>query len=225
MNFAEKLISLRKGRSLSQEALADRIGVSRQSVTKWEASESIPELDKLILLSDLFAVRIDSLVRDDDECAIPCIPTPGESERQELIAFLCKAKKNTYAAAGAETTPSRPASHDLSFSEGAYYYHDTYLGGERFIGEEALWKNGQPVWAMNYSGRVLSDRFSGDFLKSALLRVPPEQPFRGPPHYSAGEYAYYAHIDGGFEWYSGHEDIFWSNEKTYECLFHGGLVR
>ena len=77
----------------------------------------------------------------------------------QLIDFLIRAKQATYAGKGAETDPSRPASHDLVYREGEYMYYDTYLGGDRFAGEEALWISGVPVWSMNYAGRVIGDNF------------------------------------------------------------------
>ena len=64
MNFAEKLQSLRKGMGMSQENLAEAIGVSRQAVSKWESGQSFPETDKLIALSELFHVSIDSILKD-----------------------------------------------------------------------------------------------------------------------------------------------------------------
>jgi len=46
---------------------------------------------------------------------------------------------------------------------------DTYLGGTKFAGVEAVWKNDVPVWAMNYAGRVVGEGFSSDFLKSVKM--------------------------------------------------------
>lgn len=62
MNFAEHLMSLRKQRGWSQEELGDRIGVTRQTVSKWEMGQSTPELEKLVELSRLFDMSIDRLV-------------------------------------------------------------------------------------------------------------------------------------------------------------------
>lgn len=64
MNFSEKLISLRRKAGLSQEQLAAQLDVTRQSVSKWESGSAVPELGKLIALSDLFGVTIDYLVKD-----------------------------------------------------------------------------------------------------------------------------------------------------------------
>lgn len=64
MIFADKIIMHRKKLGLSQEQLAQQLGVTRQSVSKWEAGTSIPEMSKLIILSELFQVSLDYLVKD-----------------------------------------------------------------------------------------------------------------------------------------------------------------
>ncbi|MDR0273450.1 MAG: DUF5680 domain-containing protein, partial [Clostridiales bacterium] len=101
---------------------------------------------------------------------------------------------------------------------------DTYLGSSKFAGEEALWKNDIPFWAMNYAGRVIGDGFSGDFLVEALSFVNDEYPFRGLPHYENGEYTYKCKISGDFDWFCGTEEIFLNGNKIYECNFHGGKI-
>ena len=64
MTFSEKLMDRRRKSGLSQEQLADRLGVTRQSVSKWESGTAMPELVKLISLSDIFGVSVDYLVKD-----------------------------------------------------------------------------------------------------------------------------------------------------------------
>ena len=64
MTFSEKLMDLRRKSGLSQEQLAARLGVTRQSVSKWESGTAMPELVKLISLSDIFGVSVDYLVKD-----------------------------------------------------------------------------------------------------------------------------------------------------------------
>ena len=64
MTFCEKLTDLRRRSGMSQEQLADRLGVTRQSVSKWESGTAMPELVKLISLSDIFGVSVDYLVKD-----------------------------------------------------------------------------------------------------------------------------------------------------------------
>nr|WP_288682745.1 helix-turn-helix transcriptional regulator [uncultured Anaerobutyricum sp.] len=66
MNFNEKLIKLRKERGLSQEELRAAVGVSRQTISKWELAQSYPDFQKLVLLSDYFKISLDTLVKDID---------------------------------------------------------------------------------------------------------------------------------------------------------------
>ena len=57
MILANKIIALRKKAGWSQEDLADQLGVSRQSVSKWEGAQSIPDMDKIVQMSRIFGVR------------------------------------------------------------------------------------------------------------------------------------------------------------------------
>lgn len=65
MIFADKLIELRKRHGMSQEELADRLNVTRQSVSKWEGAQSVPDLQKVVQLSRLFEVSTDVLLKDE----------------------------------------------------------------------------------------------------------------------------------------------------------------
>lgn len=65
MKFEEKLQKLRKENGMSQESLAEALGVSRQAVSKWESGQSYPEMDKMIALSELFHVTIDYMVKEE----------------------------------------------------------------------------------------------------------------------------------------------------------------
>lgn len=62
MEFNNKLYSLRKQKGLSQEELANRLNVSRQTISKWEVGDSTPDMEKLIAISDLFEISLDELV-------------------------------------------------------------------------------------------------------------------------------------------------------------------
>ena len=66
MNFNEKLIELRKAKGLSQDELGQRIGVSRQTISKWELAQSYPDFQRLVLLSDYFGMSLDTLMKDID---------------------------------------------------------------------------------------------------------------------------------------------------------------
>ena len=223
MVFSEKLQILRKNKGLTQEELAEKLGVSRQAVAKWESSLVYPDIYNLIQISNLMNVSVDYLVKDQD-CAVN-ISTEELTDIDELIEFRLKANVNTYAGFMNEVDATRPASHDFRYEDGDYIYHDTYVGGEEFAGEEAVWKKGVTVWAMNYIGRVLDDRFSGDFLKEALRAADKKMPYRGPEIYQSGEYTYRCKVTGDFTWFQGFEEIYMNDVKVYECVFHGGKIR
>lgn len=77
MTLSEKIAALRAERKLSQGDLAEKLDVSRQSVSKWETGQAVPELDKIIKLADLFGVTVDELVREDE--TLPPDPPPSGS--------------------------------------------------------------------------------------------------------------------------------------------------
>ena len=64
MSFGEKLQQLRKEKGLSQEDLAYQLNVSRQAVSKWESQNGYPEMEKMILISELFQVSLDYLLKE-----------------------------------------------------------------------------------------------------------------------------------------------------------------
>ena len=65
MSFGQKLQMLRQRAGMSQDALAERLGVSRQAVSRWERDETMPDSDKIVALADLFGVTTDYLLRQD----------------------------------------------------------------------------------------------------------------------------------------------------------------
>ena len=81
MSFADNLTTLRKYHNLSQEELADRIGVSRQTLSKYETGESLPDIEKCRLLAEIFGTGIDELVnydQTDPECHGLGVPPKGK---------------------------------------------------------------------------------------------------------------------------------------------------
>ena len=65
MNLGKNIQYLRKQKKITQEQLAEKLSVSRQTISKWEAGEIVPELNKLLVLSDLFSCKLDALVREN----------------------------------------------------------------------------------------------------------------------------------------------------------------
>ena len=80
MIFADKLIQLRKKSGWSQEELAEQMGVSRQSISKWEGAQSIPDLEKIIRLAKLFSVSTDYLLLDELGEPEQAPALPGEED-------------------------------------------------------------------------------------------------------------------------------------------------
>lgn len=224
MRLDEKLQLLRKRNGYSQEQLSDKVGIARQTISKWENGQAIPELNGLILLSELYGVTIDRIVKDDDECNV-LLCKNNDIDISKVISFLVCAKKGTYPAGTNKVKSTRIKSTDFSYEEKPYKYHDTYLGGEKFSGEEAIWLHDNPIWSMNYSGRMLGDNFNNSFLKEVLSEVSADFPYRGPRIFTKGDYHYHCKIDGEFVWFQGNEEIFYLNEKIYECYFHGGVIQ
>jgi len=66
MKLGEKIQQLRKASGISQEQLAEQLDVSRQSVSKWELNDAIPDVSKIVMISELFSVSIDELLKDSN---------------------------------------------------------------------------------------------------------------------------------------------------------------
>ena len=88
MEFNNKLYELRKQKGFSQEELASRLNVSRQTVSKWELGESSPDMEKLVAMSDLFGITLDELVLDK----APAQSDPAPASAKTGIAGEIKEK-------------------------------------------------------------------------------------------------------------------------------------
>ena len=78
MDFNNRLYQLRKQKGLSQEELANRLNVSRQTISKWEVGDSTPDMEKLVAICDLFDVSLDNLVMGKDDEPQPSAPAKSE---------------------------------------------------------------------------------------------------------------------------------------------------
>ncbi|MBQ5360091.1 MAG: helix-turn-helix transcriptional regulator, partial [Lachnospiraceae bacterium] len=81
MSFGENLQTIRKINHLSQEGLAELLGVSRQAVSKWELGEGYPEVDKLLILSKKLNVSLDSLLGEEKASAVSENTRPSDKIR------------------------------------------------------------------------------------------------------------------------------------------------
>ena len=92
-SLGNKLYELRKKNGLSQEAFADRLGVSRQAVSKWECGESLPDTDNLITISKLFGVSLDELVGNSTEKEYDVAVSSAKHTERDRESVNCRMKK------------------------------------------------------------------------------------------------------------------------------------
>lgn len=92
MTFAEKLIELRKSRGWSQEELGDKLGVTRQTVSKWELGSTTPEMEKIAAISELFGITTDELIKGTPPERVAVLTEDKIPEGAEVI-FVEKRRK------------------------------------------------------------------------------------------------------------------------------------
>ena len=98
MILADKIIDLRKKAGWSQEELAQQLGVSRQSVSKWEGAQSIPDIDKILQMSRIFGVSTDYLLKDE-------IELPAAADSTPALRRVSMEEASRYLALSRETAP------------------------------------------------------------------------------------------------------------------------
>lgn len=92
MILADKIIKLRRESGMSQEELAEKLNVSRQAVSKWECNETVPDIQKIIQLSELFSVTTDYLLKDNIE-SVDGNTIHSESDSTEDTTVIVKREK------------------------------------------------------------------------------------------------------------------------------------
>ncbi len=85
MEFSEKLVTLRKAKELTQEQLAEKLGISRQSVSKWESGQAVPELEKIVALSAVFDVTTDYLLKSSEIDDLSVKTEMLEKQQQQIL--------------------------------------------------------------------------------------------------------------------------------------------
>ena len=96
MILADKIIENRKKNGWSQEELADKLGVSRQSVSKWEGAQAVPDMKKIIQMSEVFGVSTDYLLRDDiEEPQLPEV-APVDNGLEETVREVSMEEANAF---------------------------------------------------------------------------------------------------------------------------------
>lgn len=149
---------------------------------------------------------------------------------QDLEKFIVESKAAAYVGGGSFLPPSRTNSHDVGFQRGKWRYLDSYFGGTDFIGQETVWLAEQPVWAMNYYGRILradliDANVAGQVIKQALAEMYLQGRFLGGFNWRRAAHSYEDHNTGDVNSFSGRERIIISQVEVYCLEYHGGLVK
>ncbi|MDD1779861.1 DUF5680 domain-containing protein [Enterovibrio sp. ZSDZ35] len=149
---------------------------------------------------------------------------------EELYAFIVKAKANSYVARAPKCLPSRQGAHDIQFQNGDFQYLDSYFGGTDFLGQEIVYFNSQPVWAMNYYGRIIEPSLfdvekAGIVVLDSLAKLYETGHFLGDSVNETPLGTYYDTNSGTVKSFTGYEWIKYDGKKVYELHYHGGLIK
>ncbi|MAU01323.1 MAG: hypothetical protein CL608_29635 [Anaerolineaceae bacterium] len=149
---------------------------------------------------------------------------------QKLNQFIVQAKAATYVGDGQNAEPSRKRAHDLAFQDGDFSYLDSYFGGTDFIGQEVVYEKDEPVWAMNYYGRILQPEKitavqAGQIIKQSLSKLYEEERFWGGFSHTVGAFSYTDTSQGDLPSFTGKEWITRNGMTVYELVYHGGMIK
>jgi Domain of unknown function (DUF5680) len=158
------------------------------------------------------------------------LTTESKFSLQQLNEFIVRAKAATYVGDGEKAESCRPGSHDLKFRGGSFSYLDSYFGGTDFIGQEVVYYEDEPVWAMNYYGRILepekiSAAEAGQIIKESLSLLYREGRFLGGFEHQTENGIYTDTSQGDLESFTGLEWITRENIRVYELRYHGGRIK
>ncbi|MER9327062.1 DUF5680 domain-containing protein [Mesorhizobium sp. M0152] len=147
-----------------------------------------------------------------------------------LKTFILEAKSATYVGGGSPSPACRNASHDIGYKRGSWHYLDSYFGGTDFLGQEVVWQGDDPVWAMNYYGRILDPEMidatiAGTVIKESLSALYGLGRFLGAFEYVVRQYRYVDNSNENVEGFLGIERIYVEHKEVYRLDYHGGLVR
>lgn len=147
-----------------------------------------------------------------------------------LNAVIVAAKRASYVGGGEKSVSSREGSHDLVWSQEPWRYRDSYFGGTDFLGQETIWRDAEPVWAMNYHGFILRPDLidgvrAGETIKTALSAMYAEGRFLGGFRWLGPHGEYVDKSEGGVDLFSGEEAIYCDSIKAYGLRYSGGLIK
>ena len=103
MDFSEKIAMLRRQKNWSQEELAEKLMVTRQAVSKWESAQSMPDLDKIVQLSELLGVSTDYLLKSDRDA--PEVETPQRTQEKASARRVTREEASRFLSLQAAAVP------------------------------------------------------------------------------------------------------------------------
>ena len=126
MKLAEKIMTLRKQRGWSQEELAQQLSVSRQSVSKWESGASVPDLDKILKMSEIFGVSTDTLLKEEMELnerktTVEDLQNEQMKTDTSGMTNFCSNQNSTQQQFGEDTRSEEIPTHHVSMQEARDY--------------------------------------------------------------------------------------------------------
>jgi hypothetical protein len=153
-----------------------------------------------------------------------------QMDLDELSAFIVEAKRATYVGGGSPAAPSRLGSHDLTYARGPWSYRDSYFGGTDFLGQEVVWLQGEPVWAMNYYGYIVRPDLinaarAGLTIKAALGAMYAQGRFLGGFQWLGPHGEYIDSSTGDAAHFHGRETIRVGGMEAYALDYAGGVIR
>ena len=148
----------------------------------------------------------------------------------DLEAFIVAAKRATYVGSGEPAEASRIGSHDLTFAQGPLHYRDSYFGGTDFLGQEVVWRENEPVWAMSYYGYItrpdlIDSRKAGATIRAALSALYQQGRFLGGFEWIGPHGVYRDSSSGDAAHFHGREAIRVGGVEAYALDYFGGLVK
>ncbi|MGF1911540.1 DUF5680 domain-containing protein [Vibrio kasasachensis] len=150
--------------------------------------------------------------------------------QQELYKFIVEAKANSYVARAPKCLSSRQGANDIQYRRGRFQYMDSYFGGNDFLGQEVVYFDGEPIWAMNYYGKILKPTVydgekAGNAVLSSLSKLYESGHFLGHFANETDWGTYQDTNQGDVFSFTGYEWIELSGLKVYELHYHGGLIK
>ncbi len=169
MSFGKNLQTLRKKNQLSQEGLAEMLGVSRQAVSKWEQGEGYPEVDKLLILSKKLNVSLDSLLGGENTPVVSENGKPSETIRiispNEGVIVSASKVTRSQQFKGGKNSPKyalyASEGNDTAFSQNTFlaWYRDLDDITREIAEIQNAWNAGAASYTLQYSVKCKQNLF------------------------------------------------------------------